>query len=93
MNFAVFFNLTNIIKSATCFTKFHSSTIDLFLANKPKTFQKTNVIGTGLSGDHKLICHFLNVIAKNLNQRLFTTETKFNEANFLKNIKNCDFSL
>ena len=35
--------------------EFHSSTIDLFLTNKPKSFQETNVIETGLSDHHKLI--------------------------------------
>ena len=32
--------LTNIIKSDTCFPKFHSSTIDLYLINKPKFISK-----------------------------------------------------
>ena len=56
--FCSLFSLTNIIKSETCFTKFHSSTIDLFLTNKPNFFQKTNAIETGLSDHHKLIMYF-----------------------------------
>ena len=38
--FGSLFNLTNITKSGTCFTKFHSSTIGLFLTNKPNFLQK-----------------------------------------------------
>ena len=45
--FCSLFSLKNIIKSDTCFTKFDSSTTDLFL---------TNVIVIGLSNHHKLIC-------------------------------------
>ena len=52
------FSLANIIKSDTCFAKFHSSTTDLFLTNKPNLFQKTNAIETGLSYHHKHICTF-----------------------------------
>ena len=49
------FNLTNFIKSETCFTKNHKSIIDLFFTNKPLSFQKTHVTETGLSDYHKLI--------------------------------------
>ena len=47
--FCSLFSLANIIKSDTCFAKFHSWTIDLFL---------TNAIETGLSDDHKLMSFF-----------------------------------
>ena len=64
--FCSLFSLTNIIKSDTCFTKFHSSTIYLFLTNKPKFFQKTNTIETGLSNYHKLICTFLKILLRQI---------------------------
>ena len=53
--FCDLFNLTNLIKSETCFTKNHKSLIDLFLTNTPFSFQKTHVSETGLSDYHKLI--------------------------------------
>ena len=34
------FNLTNLIKSETCYTKNHKSLINLFFTNKPLSFQK-----------------------------------------------------
>ena len=49
------FNLTNLIKTETCFTKSHKSLIDLFLTNKPSPSQKTHITETGLSDYYKLI--------------------------------------
>ena len=37
----------------------HKSTIDLILTNKPRPFQITNVIETGVSDCHKLITTFI----------------------------------
>ena len=53
------FNLTNIVKRNTCFTKNNKSTIALLLTNKPMSFQVTNTTETGLSDCHKLISSFM----------------------------------
>ena len=53
--FCDLFNLKNLIKTETCFTKSHQSLINLFLTKKPLYFQKTHVTETGLSDYHKLI--------------------------------------
>ena len=42
--FCDLFNLTNLIKLETCFTKNHKSLTDLVLTNKPSSFQNTHVI-------------------------------------------------
>ena len=47
-------NLTNLVKSDTCYANNHKSTIDLFLTNKPRFFQFTSVTETGLSDYHRL---------------------------------------
>ena len=60
--FCDLFNITNLIKTKTCFTKSHKSLIDLLLINMPSSFQKTHVTETGLSDYHKLISTFLNLI-------------------------------
>ena len=60
--FCDLFNLTNLMKTETYFTMSHKSLIDLFLTNKPLSFQKTHVTETGLSDYHKLILPFLNLI-------------------------------
>ena len=74
------FNLTNIVKKNTCFTKTNKSTIDLLLTNKPMSFQVTKTIEAGLSDCHKLISSFIlylifyiNLIFLALNQKLFFT--------------------
>ena len=36
-------NLTNLVKSETCFMNNHKSTLDLILTNKSRSFQMTNV--------------------------------------------------
>ena len=41
------FDLTNLIKTETCCTKTHKSTIDLFLINRPLSFRKTGTTETG----------------------------------------------
>ena len=92
--FCSLFSLTNIIKSETCFTKFHSSAIELFLIDKPNFFQKTNAIETGLSDHHKLIMYFFKNLVTKLKPKIVYDRNykKTNEANFLNNAKNCDFS-
>ena len=84
-----------MIKFDTCFTKFHSSSIDLFLTNKPNFFQKTNAIETGLGDHQKLLCTFLKSCYDRLKPKIvyYRNYKKFNEANFLNDVKNCDFSL
>ena len=88
-----------MIKFDTCFTKFHSSSIDLFLTNKPNFFQKTNAIETGLGDHQKLLCTFLKSCYDRLKPKIvyYRNYKKFNEAHFSKCLKtedpngNCDF--
>ena len=42
-------NLTNLLKSDTCYTNNHKSTADLFLTSRPRSFQFTSVTETGHS--------------------------------------------
>ena len=56
--FCYLFDLSNLIKSNTCFIKSHSSRIDLILRNNSNSFQKSGTTETGLSDFHKLISTF-----------------------------------
>ena len=49
------YNLSNLVKSATCFKSSKSTLLDVLLTNKPKSFQKTFVCETGLIDYHKLV--------------------------------------
>ena len=47
--------LANLIKSNTCDTKTSSSSIDVILTNKCKSFRFTRTIETGISDVHRLV--------------------------------------
>ena len=54
-DFSETYYLCNLIKEPTCFKNIHNPTsIDLILTNRPKRFQNSTVIETGLSDHHKL---------------------------------------
>ena len=55
-NFMVNFGLNNIVKDKTCFKNPNNpSCIDLFLTNKPRSFQHTTTFDTGISDFHKMV--------------------------------------
>ena len=56
--FCYLFYLKNLIKTEKCCNKNHKSTIDLFLTNRPLSFQKTRTTETGISDYHKLVFIF-----------------------------------
>ena len=49
------YNLSYLVKSATCFKSSKGTILDVLLTNKPKSFQKTFVCETELSDCHKLV--------------------------------------
>ena len=66
-------NLTNLVKSETCYTENHKSTIDLFLINKPRSFQFTSVIETGLSDYHRPIATSIKSHFSRLKRKIKST--------------------
>ena len=54
------FDLTNLIKANTCFKSSNQTSIDVLLTNRPRSFQKSGVITTGLSDCHKMILTFFH---------------------------------
>ena len=86
--FCDLFNLTNLIKSETCFTKNHKSLIDLFLTNTPWSFQKTHVSETGLSDYHKLITTFFKTNISRLRPKVLSYRIykNFIESKFLNDL-------
>ena len=49
------YNISNLVKLATCFTSSKGTLLDVLLTNKPKVSQKTFVCETGLSDFYKLV--------------------------------------
>ena len=83
------FNLTNLIKQTTCFTPTatHPSLIDIILTNRPRSFQSSVAIETGLSDHHKMVltvlkCHFVRLQPTTIHYRdykYFDPEAFINE--------------
>ena len=93
--FGSLFSLTNITKSGTCFTKFHSSTIGLFLTNKPNFLQKKQTLSKlTLATITNSYVRFL-IFYDRLKPKIVYCRNykKLNETNFLNNVKNCNFIL
>ena len=59
--FCNLFNLINLIKIEACCTKSQKSTVDLFLTNRPLSFQKARATDTGISDCHKLNSTFFKI--------------------------------
>ena len=88
------FNLTNLVKSKTCFVNKHKSTIDLILINNVRFFQITNVTETGVSDCHKRITTFMKYYISRRRQKnvRYRSYKNFNEEKFLSDVKEVDFS-
>ena len=93
--FCNLFDLSNLIKSNTCFTKTHSSKIDLILTNNSNSFQKSGTTETGLSDFHKLIStffwsHFSRLSPKTIYCRNYKN---FDGSKFIEDLMYTGFSL
>ena len=66
------FDLTNLIKASTCFKWSNQTSIDVMLKNRPKIFQKSEVITTGLSDCHKMILTFFHSYFSRLQPKTIT---------------------
>ena len=88
-DFCSLFNLSNLIKTETCFSKNHKSTIDLFTANKPNIFQHMNITETGLSDFHKMIGTFFKATITWLKPRkiYYRNYKNFDKSSFLLDLK------
>ena len=73
----------------------HKSLIDLFLTNKPLSFQKTHVTETGLSDYHKLMSSFFKSYFTRLRLKVITYRNykKFDENVFLNDLQKLEIKL
>ena len=93
-NFCNPFNLTNLVHSETYFMKSSKSIIDLILTSKPLHFQKTHVVETGLSENHKMSSTFFKACSSKLRTKViyYRSYKKFNESDFLCSLKKANFN-
>ena len=66
------FDLTNLIKANTCFKSSNQTFIDVVLTNRPRSFQKSGVITTGLNDCHKMILIFFRSYFSRLPSKTIT---------------------
>ena len=90
-DFCHVYNCQNIIKDKTCFKNPHNpSCVDLFITNRPKSFQNSTVIETGLSDFHKMSLTVMKVFYKK--PRLKTVRYRiyhnFDNELFINEVKN-----
>ena len=88
------FDLTNLIKGKTCTQSEQGSSLDVILTNRPRSFQKSCLIETGISDHHKLVmtflrCHFQKLPAKHI---LYRSYKHFNEESFLNDLRSLQFN-
>ena len=89
------YNLTNLIKSETFYTKNRKSLIDLFFTNKPLSFQKPHVTETELSDYRKLISAFLKSRFSKARPKVikYRNYKNFDKNNFLNDLNNMNVRL
>ena len=87
-DFSDTFSLTNLINTATCTKSSLGTAIDIMLTNRPRSFQHTCAVTTGLSDFHKLIVSCLRAHFKRLPPKhVFYRDYKhFNQENFLRDL-------
>ena len=82
-------SFVNLIKSNTCFKSKPGSCIDLILTNKPKRFQNSEVMETGVSDHHALIFSFLKTAFTKMppNKLQYRDYKKFEVRSFLQDVE------
>ena len=88
-SFCESYNLTNLIKQPTCFNNPEKpSRIDVILNNRPKPFQTTCVIETGLSDFHRMTVSVLKMHFRKLPPRIISYRdfSNYHNANFINSL-------
>ena len=89
-DFCDIYNFKNFVKKPTCYKNpDNPSCIDLFLPNRPITFQCTTTIGTGISDLHKLVVAVLKNFYKKQRPKIihYRSYKNFENDNFRQDLK------
>ena len=89
-DFCDIYNLKNLVKEPTCYKNpDNPSCIDLFLTNRPRTFQCTTTIETGISDFHKLVVKVLKTFYKKQRPKIthYRNHKNFENGNFRQDLK------
>ena len=84
-SFCESYNLTSLIKQPTCFKNPEKpSCIDLILTSRPKSFQTTCVIETGLSDFHRMTVSVLKILPPRIIS--YRDFSNYHNANFINSL-------
>ena len=89
-DFCDIYNLKNLVKEPTCYKNpGNPSCIDLFLTNRPRTFQCTATVETGISDFHKLVVTVLKTFYKKQRPKIihYRNYKNFENGNFRQDLK------
>ena len=89
-DFCDIYNLKNLVKEPTCYKNpGNPSCIDLFLTNRPRTFQCTATVETGISDFHKLVVTVLKTFYKKQRPKIvnYRDYKNFENGNFRQDLK------
>ena len=89
-DFCDIYNPKNLVKEPTCFKNpDNPSCIALFLTNRPRTFQWTTTIDTGISDFHKLVVTVLKTFYKKQRPKIihYRNYKNFENDNFREDLK------
>ena len=89
------FNLMNLIKSETCYTRNYKFLIELVFTITPSFFQKSLVTNTRLSNYHKVITTFFKSQFSKANPKVikYRKFKNFDKYNFLNDLNNINVRL
>ena len=92
-NFCSLYDLSCLIKAPTCFKNAENpSCIDLILTNRPRNFQNSSLIETGLSDFHKLTVTVLKTNFRKMPPQIvrYRNYKQFSSANFYQELRSID---
>ena len=85
------YNLFYLVKEPTCFKNpYNPSCIDLFLTNRPRSFQNTLTIETSISNFHKMVITVMKVFYKKQKPKIniqYRSYKNFNNQVFQRDLK------
>ena len=90
-DFCQVYSCTNIVHEKTCFKNpLNPTCIDLIITNRPKSFQSSMAIETGLSDFHKMTLTVMKVFYKKQSPNLvsYRNYKNFDNVTFMNNVKN-----
>ena len=93
VNFCDVFGLSNLVTAKTCFTKTSSSSIDVILTNRVRSFQKTSVFETVLSDYHGLVVTVLKSQIPRIKPKVikYRNYKKFDPVKFIADVRRTNF--